>query len=73
MRKNNLFILILLLISAVLSSCNKTWNCVCSSRGKVLVVIPIKTLGKMGAKNVCDSYQEENNRTINAQQVCVIK
>ncbi|MFN8260996.1 MAG: hypothetical protein U0X41_08705 [Chitinophagales bacterium] len=73
MRKNYPFVLLLLLASVVMSSCNKTWNCECSSRGKVLQVIPIKSLTKFGAKNVCDSYQEENNRTINAQEVCVIK
>jgi hypothetical protein len=60
----------IVLLSA--SSCNKTWNCVCSSAGKVLQVTPIKSLGKMGAKNVCSTYQDENNRN-GARQVCVIK
>lgn len=73
MKKNYPFLLFVLFLSVVLSSCNKTWNCECSSRGKVLEVTPIKNLGKFGAKSVCDSYQEEDNRTIGADVVCTIK
>ncbi len=72
MRKNYTFILLLLFALIGATSCNKTWNCECSEGGKVLTVTPIKTLGKYGAKNVCDSYQEENNRN-GARQVCQIK
>ncbi len=72
MRKNHLFKLLFLFIAIETSSCNKTWNCECKSSGVVVAVVPIKTLGKMGAKSVCDTYQEENNRN-GARQVCVIK
>lgn len=66
------FILFVLLSSFFTGSCNKTWNCECSEAGKVLQVTPIKSLGKWGAKSVCDSYQEQNNRN-GARQVCVIR
>lgn len=72
MRKNRLFILLMLIISISAISCNKTWNCQCSEAGTVLSVTPVRTLGKYGAKQVCDSYQEQNNRN-GARQVCVIK
>lgn len=72
MKKNNPFILFLLFASFVTSSCNKTWYCECKSRGVVVDVTPIKSLGKMGAKNVCDSYQDQNNAN-GASQVCVLK
>ncbi|MEN9447661.1 MAG: hypothetical protein RJA25_951 [Bacteroidota bacterium] len=56
-----------------LSSCNQTWNCECSAGGKVIQVTPIQSLGKMGAKRVCDSYERENNRTLGTNQSCKIK
>lgn len=49
------------LVSVSTTSCNKTYECECKSGGKVLSVTPIKTLGRMGAKSVCDSYQVQNN------------
>ncbi len=72
MKKNRLFLALLSIIAISVSSCNKTYNCECSERGRVLDVIPITSLGKMGAKDVCDTYQNENNRN-GAHQVCVIK
>ena len=72
MKKSQLFVLLSFVVLFSASSCNKTWDCVCSSTGTVVQVKPIKSLGKWGAKSVCDSYQEENNRN-GARQVCVIK
>lgn len=74
MKKNYLFSLVVLLLSVVIfSSCNQTFNCECSSGGKVIQVTPIHSLGKMGAKRVCDSYERENNRTLGTNQTCKIK
>lgn len=72
MRKTTPFLLLLIVMSIIATSCNKTWNCECSEGGRVLQVTPIKSLGKYGAKSVCDSYQENNNRN-GARQICQIK
>ena len=66
------FILFVLLSSFFTGSCNKTWYCECKSRGVIVDVTPVKTLGKWGAKSVCDSYQAQNNAN-GASQVCVIR
>lgn len=62
-------------ISAIisLSSCTKTWDCECSERGKVLQVTEVSTVGKWGAKSICDTYQDENNRVLGTNMICVIK
>ena len=70
--KKHPFIFFVLFASFVTVSCNKTWYCECKSRGKIVDVTPVKTLGKWGAKSVCDSYQEQNNNN-GASQVCVIR
>lgn len=72
MKRKYPHLLFLLFMVIFATSCNKTWNCQCSEAGKVVEVTPIKTLGKWGAKSVCDSYQTQNNRN-GARQVCVIK
>ena len=72
MKKSQLFVLLSFVVLLGASSCNKTWDCVCSTAGIQQSSTPINSVGKMGAKNVCDSYQEENNRN-GARQVCVIK
>ena len=72
MRKNNPLIVFLLFVSLITVSCNKTWYCECKSRGTVVGVTPVKSLGKMGAKSVCDSYQDQNNAN-GARQVCTIR
>ncbi|HNE50301.1 MAG TPA: hypothetical protein PKM51_08180 [Chitinophagales bacterium] len=73
MKKKNPMLLLLMFVVIALTSCNKTWNCECSSRGKLSSVTPIHNLGRLGAKNVCDSYQAENNRTNGADVVCKLK
>ncbi|MCC6583322.1 MAG: hypothetical protein IT271_06440 [Chitinophagales bacterium] len=72
MRKNAPFLFLLIIISIIATSCNKTWYCVCSTAGVQQSSTPITSLGKMGAKNVCDGYQEQNNRN-GSREICVIK
>lgn len=64
--------LLLSVIVATTTSCNKTYTCECKSGGVVVASTPIKDLGKGGAKNVCDSYQVQNNAS-GANQVCSLK
>jgi len=73
MKKKNSVLLLLMFVAVALTSCKKTWNCECSSRGKVTSVTPIHDLGRFGAKNVCDGYQAEDNRTNGADVVCKLK
>jgi hypothetical protein len=72
MKKTYRLFLLLTVITISTISCNKTYQCECKSGGRVVSVIPIKTLGKGGAKNVCDGYQIQNNAQ-GANQVCDIK
>jgi len=72
MKKIYTTILILSVIAATTTSCNKVYECECKSDGQVLTVTPIKDLGRMGAKNVCDGYQEQNNAN-GARQTCDLK
>ena len=62
MRKNAPFLILLILVSIAVPGIP----------GEKLQVTPIKSLGKYGAKSVCDSYQEQNNRN-GARQICQIK
>jgi hypothetical protein len=72
MKIRYILILLLLAFGISLTSCNKTFECECKSGGRVVSVIPIKTLGRGGAKNVCDSYQVQNNLQ-GGNQVCELK
>ena len=69
-----IYTLFLLLATVVIgtTSCNKTYTCECKSQGSVVSSTPIKDLGKVGAKNVCDSYQVQNNLH-GGNQVCSLK
>lgn len=69
-----IYTLFLLLATVVIgaTSCNKTYTCECKSQGVVVASTPIKDLAKGGAKNVCDSYQVQNNAS-GANQVCSLK
>ncbi len=69
-----IYTLFILLTSVVIgtTSCNKTFTCECKSQGTVVASTPIKDLGKGGAKNVCDSYQVQNNKN-GGNQVCSLK
>ena len=72
MKKIHSIVLLLSIIVLTTTSCNQTWQCECKEGGTVVSIVPIKTLGRGGAKNVCDSYQVQNNLQ-GARQVCSIK
>ena len=72
MKKYNPFVWIFLVVMIMSTSCNKTWNCVCKDSSGVVAITAIKSLGKMGAKDVCDGYQEQKNAN-GARQVCTLK
>ncbi|MDB5227951.1 MAG: hypothetical protein JWN78_2144 [Bacteroidota bacterium] len=61
MKKLHIYFFLLVITSMLNTSCHKTWQCECKRNGVVVDVIPIKDVGKMGAKNTCDSYQDQNN------------
>ena len=65
-----LFSLILVLFSA--TSCKKDWTCVCTSGNVVNSTIIIHDVGKMGAKNVCEGYADQNNAN-GAHESCSLK
>ncbi len=72
MRKLRLYIVFFLFVLLGTTSCT-TYYCECKTRlGIIVDVTPIKSLGKIGAKSVCDSYQEQNNRN-GADQVCSLR
>jgi hypothetical protein len=72
MKANRLFFILMVIMVIFATSCNKTYYCECLSGGKTVARIPIKSLGKAGAKNVCQSYEDQNTRN-GAQQVCSIQ
>ena len=70
MKKQNTFFLLLTLMAA--TSCKKTWQCECKEGGAVVDVVDIHDVGRMGAKNVCDSYEAQNNLK-GAAESCKLK
>ncbi len=66
---------VLMLLSIVFvtaTACKKGYICECKSNGVVVDSTPINDLGRMGAKNVCDNYEVQNNAQ-GARQVCTLK
>ena len=72
MKKINPFILLSIVVLVFTASCNKTHYCECREGNSIVTSTPIKTLGKMGAKSVCDSYEEQANMN-GARQTCSLK
>ncbi|HUM51106.1 MAG TPA: hypothetical protein PK431_04795 [Chitinophagales bacterium] len=64
MKANRLFFILMTSMIVFATSCNKTYYCECLMGGVTVARVPIKSLGKGGAKNVCKSYEEQNNRNI---------
>ncbi|MFN8282396.1 MAG: hypothetical protein U0U67_04235 [Chitinophagales bacterium] len=72
MKANRLFFILMTLMIVFATSCNKTYYCECLTGGVTVARVPITSLGKMGAKNVCQSYEDQNNKN-GAQQNCSIQ
>ena len=72
MRKMYAVFLLLSVLVVNTTSCKKGFDCECIEDGKVVSLTTITDLGKGGAKNVCDSYQVQNNMH-GARQVCTLK
>ena len=57
----------------LITSCKKVYQCECKTfDGVVVQVTDIHDLGRYGAKNVCESYQNQNNLN-GASQACSLK
>ena len=72
MKKNNALLLLLSMVLILATSCKKTYYCECKTAKGVVEVTPITTLGRFGAKDVCDSYQYQNNYN-GASQICKLR
>jgi hypothetical protein len=66
------YTLFILLVLFSATSCKKTWECECKVGNAVVSVIEIHDLGKMGAKNTCQSYETQNNAQ-GAHETCSLK
>jgi hypothetical protein len=72
MRKMYAVFLLLSAFVITTTSCKKGFTCECIDGGRIVSSTIITDLGKGGAKNVCDSYQVQNNMH-GARQVCTLK